>query len=249
MLSTNTILQLQLRYSHLCFVQVQTAHGVHGRSVLCRALPALAKLQYPAVAPHLNALEVAAEGGQVSCEALLVSDVRQHGAEGGQAGGRLRGQRQARLGHQGGQAQRLNEAAMWWESSMAEGQTIAARASAEHEACWCARSCMERRRPPLGRLQPVVVVVAPLGCLKCPPGAHLHGCRLASRVGPRNDHHVCVGADEEVHRPRGPQGRQLGLAGAAGIPAASAWAITGSQLLHPGQACVRRTPTRHSASA
>jgi len=51
---------------------------------------------------------VAAEGGQVGGERLLVPDVGQHAAEGGQGGGPLCGQREARAGHEGSQAQRLH---------------------------------------------------------------------------------------------------------------------------------------------
>ena len=53
---------------------------------------------------YLYAAQVAAERRQVGSQALLVADVGQHGAEGGQYSGHLGWQREAGAGHEGGQA-------------------------------------------------------------------------------------------------------------------------------------------------
>ena len=62
---------------------------------------------------HLDALQVAAEGGQAGKEALLVPDVRQHHGEGRQPGRRCGWHRHPCLGHQHGQPECLHRHAQF----------------------------------------------------------------------------------------------------------------------------------------
>ena len=60
---------------------------------------------------HLDAFQVAAEGGQAGEEALIVPDVCQHHGEGREPGRRCSRHRHPCLGHQHGQPKRLQDTA------------------------------------------------------------------------------------------------------------------------------------------
>lgn len=71
--------------------------------------------------PHLDSSQVATERGEVGCEALLITDVSKHRAEGGDDGRHLGGDREARPGHERRQTECLGGEARWGHNKTTVG--------------------------------------------------------------------------------------------------------------------------------